>query len=133
MLTTSPAPVVAERQRRAADLTPWLDRGPVFLSAITVSELLLGVHRADTAERRNRRSAFVEQIFQTIPAIPADLNVARVHARLFADLLLTGRMIGAHDLWIAATAVTHGHALLTTNLDEFERVAGLAVLAFPAL
>jgi predicted nucleic acid-binding protein len=38
-------------------------------------------------------------------------------------------MIGAHDLIIAATALSHGCAVLTTNAAEFARVPGLEVLA----
>jgi tRNA(fMet)-specific endonuclease VapC len=123
--------VFAERQRREADLSQWLDRGPAFLSTITVSELLVGVHRADTVARRNRRTVLVEQIINTFPILPINTNVARVHARLTAALLASGRMIGANDLWIAATAMAHGHAILTANLSEFERVPGLDVLPFP--
>jgi tRNA(fMet)-specific endonuclease VapC len=53
--------------------------------------------------------------------------VAREHARIWADLRREGRMIGAHDLQIAATGIAHGIALLTTNRREFDRVEGLVV------
>jgi predicted nucleic acid-binding protein len=33
-------------------------------------------------------------------------------------------------MWIAATALVHGMAVVTKNLDEFQRVAGLHVVAF---
>jgi tRNA(fMet)-specific endonuclease VapC len=56
--------------------------------------------------------------------------VAHEHARLFADLVSRGQMIGAHDLWIAATAMTHGHAVLTANTAEFSHVNGIEVLQF---
>jgi predicted nucleic acid-binding protein len=39
-------------------------------------------------------------------------------------------MIGTHDLIIAATALAHGSAVLTTNSDEFRRVPDLTVLDF---
>lgn len=41
-------------------------------------------------------------------------------------------MIGAADLMIAATALANGHAVMTNNVREFERVPGLEVLAGPA-
>jgi len=99
----------------------------VCLSAITASELLVGVHRADTQQRRARRSAFVEQILDRFDVIPVDLEVSRVHARLWADLQARGELIGAHDSWIAATALAYDHHLATRNRREFERIDDLVV------
>lgn len=36
-------------------------------------------------------------------------------------------MIGAHDLWLAASSLAHDLTLATANLREFERVPGLRV------
>jgi predicted nucleic acid-binding protein len=41
-----------------------------------------------------------------------------------------GKLIGAHDLIIAATAITHDLSLLTSNSDECSRVPGLKVIEF---
>ncbi|HVB96924.1 MAG TPA: type II toxin-antitoxin system VapC family toxin [Chloroflexota bacterium] len=101
---------------------------PIALSSMTASELLIGVHRADSPERRSRREAFVEAILLAIPVVPFDLRVARTHARLLAELAGVGQPIGAHDLIIAATAVANGLAVLTDNLRHFDRVPGLRVL-----
>lgn len=122
--------IEAERRHGPVDLNPWKDRGSVFLSVITVSELLVGVHRASTPERKLRRAEFVEAILTAIPILKLDEEVAREHANLFAGLASRGQMIGAHDLWIAATAITHNHALLTANTAEFLHVEGLEVLQF---
>lgn len=97
------------------------------ISVITVSELLHGVHRA-TGARRARRSAFVEHLLGGLPAIPITDQVARVHAGVWAELAERGHVIGAHDLWIAATAIAHGFAVATRNAAEFSRVPGLRVL-----
>jgi len=98
-----------------------------YLSMITISELLHGVHRANHPGRRARRSAFVEGIIDAFPLLVVDLPTARVHSELWAELTRQGRMIGAHDLWIAAAAVAHGLVLATANVREFERVPGLSV------
>lgn len=100
---------------------------PVALASITASELLAGVHRADTQERQLRRQAFVEAILEVITVVPFDLRVARIHAQIWSRLLASGHTIGAHDLLIAATAMTHGYAVLTDNTREFYRVKGLEV------
>ncbi|HUF62497.1 MAG TPA: hypothetical protein VMN36_10525 [Verrucomicrobiales bacterium] len=56
------------------------------------------------------------------------MRVARCHAQLCADLLTAGQLIGTHDSWIAATGIAYGHAVVTANVDEFQRVPGLAVI-----
>jgi tRNA(fMet)-specific endonuclease VapC len=90
-----------------------------------------GVLRA-TAARRARRNAFVEHMLAGLPAIPITEPVARVHAGIWAELAQRGDAIGAHDLWIAATGLAHGLAVATRNVEDYERVPGLRVLAAPA-
>jgi tRNA(fMet)-specific endonuclease VapC len=100
---------------------------PFFLSMITVSELLHGVHRVGHRTRRARRLAFVEAVIDRFPLLPVDLPTARTHAEVWADLASRGRLIGPHDLWLAAAALAHGLTLATANVREFERVPGLVV------
>ena len=97
----------------------------VALAAITASELLHGVHRADSAVRRGRREKFVETVLRSIPVLPFTLEVARIHSRLWADLQRRGEIIGAHDLLIAATALTHKMAVATLNQRHFGRIPDL--------
>lgn len=120
----------AERKGASIDFSPWASWGDAYISAITASELLVGVHRADSQARRLRRSSFVERVLATLPVLDFTLEVARTHAEILAILRSRGETIGAHDLIIAATALSSGHAVLTTDLDEFRRVPGLEVLAF---
>jgi predicted nucleic acid-binding protein len=79
----------AERQGQSLDFSPWHSYGDVAISAVTASELLIGVHRADNEARRNKRSAFVEAILTKIPVIDF-LAAARRHAQLFAYLCRQG-------------------------------------------
>jgi tRNA(fMet)-specific endonuclease VapC len=97
------------------------------LASITASELLVGVHRSTSPRRQSTRAVFVERVLAAIPFLPFDLRTARVHARISADLLATGRSIGAHDLIIAATALAHGYDVLTDNPRDFDRIPGLVV------
>lgn len=92
----------------------------------------MGVHRADTEERRQRRSAFVEAVIAGVGVLDFTTAVARVHAAIYADLAKKGEMIGAHDLIIAATARFHDLAVLTDNVKEFSRVPGLRLVPFEA-
>lgn len=101
------------------------------ISAITVSELLHGVFRARGA-RRARRLAFAEHVVAAFEPVAITEPVARVHAEIWAGLARRGAVIGAHDLWIAATALAHGLGVATTNERDFELVPGLRVVAVDA-
>ena len=100
--------------------------GTAYLSAATCSELLVGVHLANTEERRLRRSAYVEALFKLFRPLAFDLEVARVHAQLVSTLAKNVRL-GALDLIIGATAIRHGFAVLTTNPADFRRMPGCLV------
>ncbi len=100
-----------------------------LISVISVSEFIHGIHRAVDGARRARRQAFVEQVLVELEALPITIEVARVHSSIWAQLEAAGEVIGMHDLWIAATALTHGLRVATTNAREFECVPGLSVLA----
>lgn len=99
----------------------------VGLAAITASELLHGVYRA-TPEHRGRREAFVEAVIATFPPLPFGLLAARAHARIWADLIASGRDVGAHDRLVAATAITAGWRVATANLRHFDRITGLDIV-----
>jgi tRNA(fMet)-specific endonuclease VapC len=103
-----------------------------FLSVITASEMLHGVHRATEPRVRARRSAFVEAVLSSFPLLEIDVATARAHARLWADLASTGQLIGAHDLWLAASCLGHGLSLATANARHFTRVPGLDVEVWKA-
>jgi tRNA(fMet)-specific endonuclease VapC len=98
-----------------------------FISVVTASELLHGVHRAKDDAVRARRSAFVEAVLERFPILPVDTASARVHAQLWATLAAAGTPIGPHDMWLAAQTVANGFRFVTGNLREFARVPGLRV------
>ena len=121
--------IACERSNTEVDFDQWSDHGEASISAVTVSELLVGVYCATNENLRTRRTAFVEALIARLPAYDFTAEIARVHAEIFAMLLVKGERIGAHDLIIAATALWHGHAVATTNSAEFRRVPGLTVLS----
>ena len=100
------------------------------ISVITVSELLHGVHRADSEKRRLEREAFVERVVELFPAYPFDLNAARIYARIWANLVKKGIALGAHDLMIGSTAVSLGFSVITTDIRDFEKIPGLKIERF---
>ena len=113
---------------QVSGLEGWLPDEPAMMAAMSASELLVGMHRAETPERRKERRAFIDDVFEFATILPFDLGVARRHAELWAELSGAGQLIGAHDLIIAATALAHDHSVLTLNMRDFDRVPGLTVI-----
>ena len=122
--------VLIDHERGRVDLEARIrgrEEETFFLSVVTASELLHGVHRAKDPVTRARRTAFVEGVLGSMPLLPVEIATARMHARLWADLVEEGRLIGAHDLWLAAACLTHDLRLATANVREFGRVPALEV------
>ena len=113
------------------DLIRGRENVPFGISAVTVAELLHGVHRADTEERRLRRQAFVEKIIEIFPVFPFDVAAARIYARIWASLAARGRRTGAHDLMIASTVISVGYTLLTSNAGDYAEIEGLSWKLMP--
>ena len=101
------------------------DDEEIAIAAITASELLHGVHRLAGAVARNRAERFVERILSLIPVLAFDLEVARVHAQLDAELSAAGTAVGDAELQIAATAVAWDYRVATRDLRSFSRIKGL--------
>jgi tRNA(fMet)-specific endonuclease VapC len=122
--------VLISLERRGKDpdeLVATIPDEDLAMAAITASEILVGVHNADSPQRRMNREKWVEGALGRFLLLPFDLAVARVYAKVWADLTAGGTMIGLHDIQVAATALTHGYAVLSENVRDFGRVPGLVV------
>jgi tRNA(fMet)-specific endonuclease VapC len=120
--------VAAERgQVDPARLRREDDDERVFMSAITASELLHGVHR-QSGMRRLRAERSAARWIASVPTVPFDLEAARLHAHLSAELRSSGTMVGAHDLIIAATALSLDCRVATRDLRSFPKIPSLDVV-----
>ena len=122
--------ILIDHERGRLDLSDHLNRREgeeFFLSVVSASELLHGVHRAKDPAVRNRRSAWVEAVLERFPLLSIDIATARAHARLSAELAQQGEIIGPNDLWLASSCLAHGLVLVTANQGEFDRVPGLGL------
>jgi len=105
------------------------EQEPFGISVISAAELLHGVHRADTQKRRIKRASYVEKVLEHYALYPFDLGAARIYADLWATLQKKGVRIGAHDLMIAATAISLGWSVTTLDLRDYRRIEGLTLEA----
>jgi tRNA(fMet)-specific endonuclease VapC len=102
------------------------DGDDVAIAAVTAAELLVGVQLAND-RRRVARQAFVGAILATVPIEPYDLNTARAHSDLMVWTRAAGRVRGAHDLLIAATARVTERTVLTADATGFIDLPGVTV------
>lgn len=124
------ADVIIRGERGTFDLKKWLSARSgeqVEIAAITVAELWHGVERADAAHR-SRRERYVRSAMEAMSIVPYTESTALEHARIWAALEATGRMIGDYDLIVAATALERGSAVATFNERHFSSVPGLRVI-----
>jgi predicted nucleic acid-binding protein len=71
-----------------------------------------------------------ERLCRPYPVLPWTKEVSWQYGEIYRFLATEGRLIGANDLWIAATALVHGMNVVTDNQDEFQRVPGLVAIPY---
>ncbi len=96
----------------------------VGVPAIVEYELRYGLRRLPP-EAAAPRLAALAKLLQPLQVLPFDSECAAHAARIRAELESMGTPIGPHDTLIAATALRHQATLVTRNVREFSRVAGL--------
>jgi tRNA(fMet)-specific endonuclease VapC len=104
-----------------------LDVSPreIALPAIVAYEVWVGVLGSQNAKRRQSQ---YEQFLSVIEVVPFDSAISRRSAELRHALERRGESIGPLDTLIAGTALARGAALVTRNVKEFGRIAGLEVV-----
>ncbi len=124
------ADVIIRGERGGFDLSGWVASLPndsFEIAAVTVAELWHGVERAAEPQKSKRRK-YLETVVAALPVIPYTEQIAYEHARIWAELQSAGKMIGASDLIVAATAMERGSRVATFNKRHFAMVKGLPVI-----
>lgn len=96
------------------------------ISSVTVAELHVGVLAATDVATRAGRLATLEAVGD-IETLPIDNAVAATWALLRIHLAESKRRLNVNDLWIAATALTHGLPVVTQD-NDFEPIEGVSGL-----
>jgi len=117
-----------EREAAASSLGPahgFLDAHPdhgLAIALTSAGELASG---SSLAERLSW-----ETLVQRFRILLPDREVAWKYGQIYRYLSDNGRLIGANDLWIAATALAHGLPIVTRDTGHFRRVPGLEVMGY---
>lgn len=95
----------------------------VAVSSVVAFELWYGV--AKSARRKDNTKRLATFFAGPIDLIPFDDADARIAGEVRATLEAAGTPIGAYDLLIAGQALRRRLTLVTADVREFARVAGL--------
>lgn len=99
---------------------------PVRLStcSVVLGELVYGaLHSANSPKHLQ----LIERLRHAMVSHTFDDQAAETYRHIRQDLSARGLLIGPNDLLIASIALTHGLIVVTRNVAEFRRVAGLTV------
>jgi predicted nucleic acid-binding protein len=95
----------------------------IHLNATVLGELLAGF-AAGSRETENRSELALFIASPRVRLVPCGAETADYYALIYADLRRQGRPIPTNDMWIAASCMEHGAALLTLDA-HFRYVGGL--------
>lgn len=110
-------------QQSVAD---WLDNADdeqLFLSVISLGEILKGITILPTSKRRTRLEEWLEGTLRPWfgdRILPVNETVAERWGVLSGQCKVKGRPLKVADGLIAATALTNDLALVTRNVSDFE-------------
>lgn len=121
MLDTNAYTAFMLGQAEVVDVIAHADK--LYLNSIVMGELL-GGFAAGTREPKNRAelARFLES--PRVDMLPITAQTADSYALVYAGLRRKGQPIPTNDLWIAASALEHGAALLTRDA-HFSQIDGL--------
>ena len=96
----------------------------VGLSVVSYGEVLFGIGKQQPSPSKQKR---IDYLLDQMPIALMDEDVARCYGQIRSALERSGKPIGPNDTWIAAHALSLGATLVTGNLREYKRVAGLKI------
>lgn len=96
----------------------------IRLCSVVKAELLFGARKSSRSAENLR---LLERFFATFSSLPFDDASAETYGSIRLDLERAGTPIGANDLMIAAIAISSDAVLVTHDVEEFSRVAGLRI------
>lgn len=94
----------------------------LYLTFTVAGELAAGASLGD----RRAWEGFLGPFY----VLPSSPEVSWHYGQAFRHLQKNGQLIGANDMWIAATALAYQMPLVTANVDHFHRVPGLDVVSY---
>jgi tRNA(fMet)-specific endonuclease VapC len=97
----------------------------IVISTIVLFELQVGIAKSPAPAKRTQQ---LQQLLSRVNLVPFDRDAALSAATIRAQLERLGTPIGPIDVLIAGVAMSRQEAIVTHNVGEFSRVAGLSIV-----
>lgn len=116
--------VIYTMKNKPAQVKQYFERyyGQICISSITLMELIYGAEKSAAVERNLRD---IEGLIARMDVLPFDSDAATHAGQIRAELAQKGQLIGPYDQMIAGHVRATSLILVTNNMREFERVAGI--------
>jgi predicted nucleic acid-binding protein len=101
---------------------------PIVICALTVAEPAHGIYRANSPESSQHRRQFLDELKAQLPVHPVTEATAEIIARIGGEQAANGNNLPLGDLIIGASALELGYGVGTSNVRDFKRIPGLAIL-----
>jgi toxin FitB len=110
----------------------WLDAQAaetLFLSSVTVAEVLFGIGALPRGRRKDKLAETLDGVLELFAGrvLPFDIEAARRYADLAVRARAAGRGFPTPDGYLAAIAAAHGFAVASRDTSAFN-AAGLTVI-----
>jgi len=126
--------VVSEAMKPEPDMAvrAWLNdqvAQTLYLSSVTLAELLFGIRALPTGQRKNRLDRALTELLRLFDGrvLPFDADAARRYADLAVTARIGGRGFPMPDGYIAAIAVSRDFIVASRDTGPFQ-AAGLTVI-----
>ena len=116
--------IIKRKPLRVLNRLELIQPDELSMSAITFAELMNGAKKSQRVEANVSRLNALGEILEICSF---DQQAAVAYGDVRSSLEKRGEVIGAHDLLIAAHALSLDRILVTNNEREFKRVEGLKV------
>jgi predicted nucleic acid-binding protein len=94
-------------------------------TVINAFELYHGAHKSRESEQN---LIATRKLLNRLILLPLGLRSAETAGRIYAQLETKGQPIGLRDALIGAIALTKGYAIVTRNVEHFQKITGLTVI-----
>lgn len=116
----------------APEVRDWLDAQvaeTLYLSSVTVAELLFGIGALPEGQRKVKLAAMIDGLLSLFEGriLPFDTVAARCYADIAVAARTAGKGFPTPDGYIAAIAVAHGFKVATRDASAFV-AAGVPVI-----
>ena len=122
LLDTNAVIALMKNQVRVVEYVHRVGRNELVICALVEAELWFGANRSSRVEENSR---LLQTLLEWLPSLPFSGEAARLCGEIRADLARKGTPIGPYDIQIAPIALANDCVLVSHNIGEFSRIAGL--------